>query len=248
MAAPKEREKVPGLVGPSRGTREEALALIFAPLVERGNGFRHGAIGAPEYGKTYGIREVIDEALERDLVELVVTHDVKGREPEFEEGTQVAFVGDEVAVVAELEHTRHLVYRGDPMADVPCSAEAVAELARRILRAGTRVLLNVGELDECLTEGGRGWETPTVRWFSSQGRKLKGCLTWTTQQPKRTPDEIFDQSTTVAFHHLDARSANYLGNSLFLDPAMVEVLPKLTIGEFVLMVPATEWNRKVYRF
>jgi hypothetical protein len=87
-----------------------------------------------------------------------------------------------------------------------------------------------------------------VRWFSSQGRVLRGCLTWTTQQPKRTPDEIFDQSTTIAYFHLDRRSANYLGGTLLLDEEMVEVISKLARGEFVLYQPGLEWNRKVYRF
>jgi hypothetical protein len=246
MATPAGREKSTRLAGPSQGSREEALALIFEPL-KRGDGFRHGALGAPGFGKTYHLREVIDEALDRELVDLVVTHDVKMATPEFE-GTCVPQVADAGAALAELEHTRHLILRGDPMSDVECPAEAAAGKAKELLRAGTTVLLNIGELDNCLSDGGKSWRAPTVRWFSSQGRVLRGCLTWTTQQPKRTPDEIFDQSTTIAYFHLDRRSANYLGGTLLLDEEMVEVISKLARGEFVLYQPGLEWNRKVYRF
>jgi hypothetical protein len=246
MATEKERAKIPRLVQPHKGTSDEALALIFAPL-KRGDGFRHGALGAPGFGKTFHMNVVVDEALDRGLVDIILTHDTKGAESEF--------IGVELASPAAApppgaaERHHHLVYRGDVRNDVDCPVEDVALFGKRLAqKEELRVLLNVGELDNCLTDGGRSWEAPTVRWFSSQGRKLRACLTWTNQQPKRCPDEIFDQSTTIAFLHLDARSSNYLGNTLLLDPAMVEVLPRLAIGEFVLWVPGGDWNRRIYRF
>jgi hypothetical protein len=246
MATETTQPKKSSLVPPQKGTSEEALALIFRPL-EQGDGFRHGALGAPGYGKTYHSNVVVDAALKRDLVDLVLTHDVKFAEPEFE-GTCYPHVSG-LTNVAAIEASRHAVFRGDIRNDVECNAEDVALLGKRLLqREQLRVLLNVGELDNCLSDGGRSWRAPTVRWFSSQGRALKGCLTWTNQQPKRCPDEIFDQSTTIAFLHLDARSSNYLGNTLLLDEDMVEILPKLARGEFVLWVPGLEWNGKVYRF
>jgi len=247
MAAPTERSKEPRVVPPKKGTRAAALDLIFRPLEEHGEGFRHGALGAPGYGKTYHQRAVIEAALDRDLVDLVLTHDVKGREAEFD-GLELVTAAAAPAPAAA-EHHRHLVYRGDVLNDVECPAEEVALLGKRLLqKEQLRVLLNVGELDNCLTDGGRSWRAPTVRWFSSQGRQLRGCLTWTNQQPKRCPDEIFDQSTTIAFLHLDARSSNYLGNTLLLDADLVDVLPKLARGEFVLWVPGLEWDHLVYRF
>src|SRR2546423_537981 len=246
MATATTVQKVPGLVSPQAGTREEALALIFAPT-KGGDGFRHGALGAPGYGKTYHVRQVIAAALERDVVDLVLSHDVKYRQAEFE-GIELTHVGA-AADPAQLELRRHLVYRGDVRADVVCEAEDVALAGKKIAQGSEiRVLLNIGELDDCLTEGGRGWRAPTVQWFSSKGRALGACLLWTTQQPKRSPDEIFDQSTTLAFFHHEERSANYLSNTLLLDEDLVRTLPQLAIGEFVLKVPAREWNRKVYRF
>ncbi|MFL5310766.1 MAG: hypothetical protein ACJ79H_09980, partial [Myxococcales bacterium] len=137
----------------------------------------------------------------------------------------------------------------DPRGDVQLEAESVAELGKRLAqREELRVLLNIGELGNCLTDGGRSWRAPSALWFSAQGRALGACLTWTVQQPKRCPDEIFDQSTTVAFHHLDARSSNYLGNTLLLDDDLVRVLPLLARGEFVLWQQGLEWNHRVYRF
>lgn len=235
----------PRPAGPTRGAREEALELIFAPL-EQGDGFRHGALGAPGYGKTTHMRAVIAAALERDLVDVVVTHDTKGAQPEFD-GIYLRSTSEQPDA-AELEQRRHVVYRGDPHADVDCPAEEAAMLARTIARSGQRVLFNVGELKNCLSDGGRGWTAPSALWFSAQGRQLKGCLTWTNQQPKRCPDEIFDQSTTVAFLHHNERSANYLSNTLMLDAEMVAILPKLGKFELVIWQPELEWNRKVYPF
>jgi hypothetical protein len=245
VATETKRQEGTRLLSPKAGSRDDALSAIFRPL-EHGDGFRHGALGAPGYGKTFHMNVVVDAALERGLVDVVLTHDVKGATPEF---SGRCYVRVSETSGAELELARHAIYRGDVRTDVDCHAEDVALLGKRLAQRGDlRVLLNIGELDNCLTDGGRSWEAPTVRWFSSQGRQLRGCLTWTNQQPKRCPDEIFDQSTTIAFLHLDARSANYLGNTLLLDEAMVGTLPKLARGEFVLWVPGLEWNGKVYRF
>jgi hypothetical protein len=245
VATETKRAKVASLLSPEKGSRADALATIFSPL-ERGDGFRHGALGAPGYGKTYHMNAVVAAALERDLVDVILTHDTKGAAPEF---TGQCYVDVAQTSAAELEQHRHAIYRGDVRNDVDCHAEDVALLGKRLAQRGDlRVLLNIGELDNALTDGGRSWDAPTVRWFSSQGRQLRACLAWTNQQPKRCPDEIFDQSTTIAFLHLDARSSNYLGNTLLLDESMVSTLPKLARGEFVLWVPGLEWDGKVYRF
>lgn len=247
MAAQAKRAQVAGRVLPSQGTCEEALSIIFAPIAA-GNGFRHGALGAPGYGKTHGVRWLIREALRRNIVDLVVTHDVKDRKPEFPEGLLFAGVEHLAGHESEIEASRHVVIRGDPMLDVEPELEPVALKGKALSRAGLHVALNVAELDNALTEGGRSWRAPTVRWFSSQGRMLRACLLWTTQQPKRAPDEMFDQSTSIALHQHEARSANYLADRLSFDEDLVAVLPNLTLGEFVLREPGRPWNRKVYRF
>jgi len=219
--------------------------MIFSPL-ERGDGFRHGALGAPGYGKSHHIRHLIEEALEQKKCELAITHDVKGARPDFD-GVFVRQVADVGPHIEEIERRKHVVFRGDAVNDIKCTAESVGAYAKQIARSGTPVLLNVNELDTCLTEGGRSWEALSVRWMSDEARSLKGSFVWTTRQPKRTPDEIFDQSTSISYFHLDRRAANYLGNTLLLDEDMVAILPKLAIGEYVIVQPGLEWNRKVYR-
>lgn len=243
MAADQAQPEKPRLVRAEKGSSAEALGLIFAPLA-KGDGFRHGAIGAPGYGKTYGLRHVLRAALERDLVDVILTHDVKGAEPDFPDGHQCKGLED-----ALHGDDPHKVFRGDFYEDRFIEVEEVAQLGKRLLqKERLRVVLNVGELRDALTEGGRSWKSPTTLWFSAQARALKGCLTWTVQQPKRAPDEIFDQSTTIAFHHLDKRSANYLGGTLLLDEDLVAVLDTLENGEFVLWQQGIDWNRRVYRF
>lgn len=243
VATTKKREEEPSVVPPQEG-RGDPLELIFSPL-RRGDGFRHGALGSPGAGKTVHAREVVARALELGLVDLVLTHDTKGAEPEFQ-GTLAASIAE--VATAELERTRHAVLRGDARRDIECSAEAVAVHGKSLAqREGLRVLLNVSELDNCLSDGGRAWEAPAVRWFSAQGRQLGACLLWTAQQPKRTPDEVFDQSTSIAFFRLDVRSANYLSNTLLLDERMVAELPRLGVGQYVLRIPGFEWDGRTYR-
>jgi hypothetical protein len=241
------REEAPDVLRAEKGTRDEALSLIFAPT-ERREGFRHGALGAPGYGKTYHMREVVRVALDRGLVDLVLTHDTKGREAEFH-GTQLRTV-DDAATAEELDRTRHAVFRGDPRAAIACDPQTVGDLALKLARSESpqRVLTNINELDTCLTDGGRGWNAPAIREIITQGRALELSQTWTTQQPQRVPNEPLDQSTTIAFFHLDRRAVNYLGNTLLLDEEMVALLPTLERGDFVLWVPGSDWNRKVYRF
>ena len=243
MAANPPLQEKPRLVRAEKGTSAEALGLIFSPL-KRGDGFRHGAIGAPGYGKTYGLRQVLAAALEHDQVDVVLTHDVKGAEPEFPDGHQCKSLAD-----ALQDENPHKVFRGDFYEDRVIEVEEVALLGKSLVqRERLRVVLNVGELRDALTEGGRSWKSPTTLWFSAQARAIKGCFTWTVQQPKRAPDEIFDQSTTIAFHHLDKRSANYLGGTLLLDEDLVAILDTLENGEFVLWQQGVDWNRRVYRF
>lgn len=242
MANQKARPQRTAVGAPT--SREAALSVIFAPLA-RGDGFRVGAIGAPGTGKTHFMRFVVDEAIRHAVVDIVFSHDVKGREPEFS-GTLLHEVGEVAVKVAEAEQTRHLVFRGSPFADEPLDPEIVGRGAQSFARGGMRVLLNIGELDNCLTDGGRSWKAPSVRWISSQGRKLGACLLWTTQQPKRTPDECFDQASTVVFFRTAERSANYLSGTLLLPSDMVAVLPSLQDGHFVLWTPGQPWDGQIY--
>lgn len=244
VAKAKAQPKKPRMVPAQDGSSEAALALIFAPL-ERGDGFRHGALGAPGWGKTTHMREVVAAALERQLVDLVLTHDVKGAIAEFE-GTEFAGVV-KFEATDELEETRHAVFRNDPMLDEETQVEEVATVGKQLARGGFRILLNIGELANACSESGRAWRAPAARWFSAQGRQLRASLAWTEQEPKRAPDEIYNQSTTLAFFHLDERAANYLRDTLYFDPAMVAAMPALAWGEFVLRVQGAPWDGKIYR-
>jgi hypothetical protein len=242
VAAETPGAEEPSLSAPTKGTPDEALELIFAPL-KNGDGFRHYDLGAPGFGKTVAMRWVIASALERQLVDIVLTHDIKLAEPEFPDGVLLVD-----AQAAHGQDAQHLVFRGDVRSDIECPAEEVALLGKRLAQQeNLTVLLNIGEFDNCLSDGGRGWTAPTVRWFSAQGRALRACLTGTAQQPKRVPDEVWDHASTIALHHLDERSANYLGNTMMLDPDLVAVLPKLAQFEFVVRQQGREWNHRVYR-
>lgn len=247
MAATKERTKGSS-VPPAESGAETALALIFRPL-ERGDGFRHGAIGASGYGKTEHMRLVVEQAIARGHADLVVTHDVKGAAPEFS-GTLVRDGADlGIAVMLSADETRHLVFRGDPNADESLSPEGPATGARVLLRAGIPVLLNIAELDNALSDGGKAWTAPTVRWWYTQGRKLRGSFCWTQQNPRRTPEEVREQSTTIALLHMEPPAAAFIGGLLLLSDQLVALLPELVPGQFVLWVPGGgAWDGRTYRF
>src|SRR4051812_16254548 len=70
--------------GPPRGTRAEALDLIFETAERDGEGFRTGSLGMPRVGKTHHLKEVVDQAHERGIVQVSLIHDVKKRTVQYE--------------------------------------------------------------------------------------------------------------------------------------------------------------------
>lgn len=242
MAGPTKRAQEPASVLAQTRGREDAFEVIFAPSA-RQEGGRHFALGAPGYGKTWHLREVVSEAVARGLVDVVLVHDVKGREAEFE-GTPIV----NAEAIAGAPPSRVYVFRGSPRHDIACEADEPARLALRFARDDDplRVALVLNELDEALTDGGRSWRAPAVRTSITQGRALEVWVMATTQQPHRCPNEPFDQATSIAFFHLDARACNYLSGTLLLDPAMVRVLPTLQVGQFVLWRPGCDWDGCIY--
>jgi hypothetical protein len=83
-APPPQKHPAARVGGPPRGTRAEALDLIFESAERDGEGFRHGALGMPRVGKTYHLKEVVDEAQERGVAAVVLIHDVKKRDVQYE--------------------------------------------------------------------------------------------------------------------------------------------------------------------
>jgi hypothetical protein len=245
--------KHPARAHVARGTRAEALDLIFASAVELGEGFRHGALGIPRYGKTYHLQEVVDQALERGICDVVFVHDVKKREVQYE-GLVRADPADLRARPPEETDPPVVVFHPPAGAIEVVTLDSVSQLGWETVAAGTKTVLVADEVYAGL-KSRQTWEDPedpsrkgksnTSRIFregSSQGFSIG----WTTQIPQSMPTEITDLSETIALFHLEGRSASYAADTFRLPPEAVQLLSRLERGEFLLFSVFAGWDGKVY--
>lgn len=236
--------------GPPRGSRAEALDLIFESAERDGEGFRHGALGMPRVGKTYHLKEVVDQALERGVAQLVLIHDVKKREPQYE-GLQRADRGELMARPPQEGDPPVIVFHPGPQADEVVTVEEVAQLGRQVGRSGTTVLVLPDELYAAM-KGRQTWDTEpgqkqsTTAWLFREGSSQGISVAWTTQVPQSLPTEAIDLSETVALFHLEGRSASYAVDAFRLPPEAAALLSKLERGEFLLFSAHRGWDGKIY--
>lgn len=141
-----------------------------------------------------------------------------------------------------------VVFRGDVYRGVVVEVEEVAAFALSLARRRHRTLLVVDELDRACTPGGKDLASTSLRTALTQGRALGLCVSWTTQSPARAPKEVLDQATSVGLFRVGPRALNYLDERLYFDKEMLEVVPNLQRGEFVLHRPGAPWDRTIYAF
>lgn len=227
-----------------RGTRADALEIIFATAVEEKEGFRTGALGAPRFGKTYHLKEVADEAVARGLCELELIHDCKRLDVQYE-GVVRADVTDLAAHPLAPDDTPVIVFHGNPAINVKASVEDVAELGLRLGRGGTSCLVLVDELYHGL-KGGQTWSGPSFAEIMREGSSQRVSSAWTTQIPQALPREPMDCSETIAIFHLAGRSLSYAVDKLGLPPEAAPVIKNLQRGEFVLWTAFEDWDGVIY--
>jgi hypothetical protein len=238
--------------GPPRGTRAEALDLIFESAERDGEGFRTGALGAPRFGKTYHLKEVVDEAIERGIVDIALIHDVKKPEPQYD-GLVMATPDDLRAYLNQhpQENPPVVVFHPERGAMEVVRVEDVAKLARDSGRGGTPTLVLADELFAAL-KGRQAWDTDpgqkfcTSAWIFREGSSQGISYAWTTQIPQSLPTEPIDISETVAVFHLEGRSADYAVDAFRFPPDAASLLSKLQRGEFLLFSIHHGWNGKIY--
>jgi hypothetical protein len=227
-----------------RGTRAEALEIIFASAVRDGEGFRHGALGAPRFGKTFHVRDVVDEALERGIVDVAFVHDVKKREVQYE-GIVRADPADLRARPPADDDPPVVVFHPRPGDVAIVSLEDVAALGWQTARAGTRTVVVPDELYAGL-KSRQTWDGATTGKVFREGSSQGLSICWTTQIPQSLPTETCDLSETVALFHLEGRSASY-ATDIFRLPAEAEaLLSQLGRGEFLLFSSYQRWDGKIY--
>lgn len=218
-----------------RGSFGDAVALIAASESRR-EGFRHGWIGNTGSGKTTAVASFLD-ASDR----LTLIHD--------DTKLDAQYPGPVVSDFADCpDDANRCVFRGDVFAGTTVQVEYVADLAIQIARHTRRPLrVVVDELDRACTSGGKELNTPALRTILTQGRALGVSLLWSTQTPQRAPREVIDQSSTIALCQLGPRALSYLDERLCFDRELLDVVPTLTIGQFVIYEQGRPWNGLIYQ-
>jgi hypothetical protein len=191
------------------------------------------------------------------LAHYILCHDTNAIRPQYPESVQLAhptqfllrgtFQDGEPPAVS---------FRGDPIADIECPVEDVADLSLKLARKGRMVdgkrvnhphVLWLDELSEALTPGGKAWQSKSAFKAFSQGRKMGVSVVWTTQNPRRCLDAL-TQSSMVAMFRLSGGDRNYLrGEAHELDAEMCEVLPDLPNHHYVVYRKAQRWDGEIYK-
>ena len=223
-----------------RASFADAIAVITEPE-RRGEGFRHGWLGNTGSGKTTAIRKLLYD-FKGDCLTLI--HDDSKRWPQY------ASDGKEGGVYQTLkmapDSASVITVRGNPLKGELVEPEELAQAAIKIGMAGIPVRFVIDELDRACSPGGRVLLGTHVRTCLVRGRALQLSVIWSTQAPQRAPLEFVDQSTTIGLCQLGPRALNYLSDRLFFDKDLLEIVPKLKVGEFVLYEQGKDWDRKIY--
>lgn len=258
MAMPKRRSQVPQLAAGATGrdvegaarikraSRADALEIIFATAVLEKEGFRHGVLGIPRRGKTYHLKEVTTEALERGICDWVFIHDCKRAEVQYD-GNVRADVADLASRPLAPEDEPIVVFHGDPGNGVRADVEECSAFALRHGRAGNPTLMEVDELTHGL-KSPRTWAVPNSSYgeIIREGSSQKVSSAWTTQFPQWVPSECLDFSETIAIFQLNGRSLSYIVEMLRLPPEAEAVIKNLKKGEFILYTMHGDWDETVY--
>jgi len=236
---------VPGI---RRAPTAEGLAIVLANAAERKFGFRSFVTGAPGYGKTTLMAKLARAALDTGVADLVLVHDAKDPTPQYE-GVVFPTVG--ALVVAPPEQLARAVADGVVVIHAPESIDPpdrVAEATLTFSRNGFPTCAVIDELYDAL----RGPQTfaegdvSPIPVLVRKGRSLRASEVVSTQMPQTIPSVIFDLAETRVILCTDTRSLAYLADRLKLPDAMVEAIPRLEVGEFVVSQMGREWNHVIY--
>lgn len=217
-------------------------------------GFRFVCLGETGSGKTSLMRVIVYSTIARGYARFALVHDTKGIFPEYRHSLIVGRPAEFVSRGGFRSNELPIVsFRGDPRRDVEVSAEEVARFSLDNARRGaTPHITVIEELSEASTAGRKHLKAPSVLKLLEQGRKMGVSLVGTTQSPRKVPLDVLGQASAIAFFRLTGADANYLGERLDLDPALIlRVRGSNSQGlenfNFVLYVKGKEWDGKTYR-
>lgn len=232
----------------------EAIDVIHDPWTRDREGFLHTWLGNTRKGKTYANNILVNETVNRKVVDIVFTIDDKNPQKPQYIGTYRANVSHfRSEPVRKSSEAKHIVFRGVAFrSDLSDSIDhgEVADLVWGIKRVTpkARLLLNIDEMADA-TNGHQDWKSDNNAQIYRKGAGVGISTTATTQLPQLCPREPFGLSQTIGFFQLDAREIAYLSGYEIVTPEMAEIIPTLEKGEFVIYRRgAGGWDGKVYKF
>jgi len=247
----------------------ERLIAPAAPVERRGKiineGFRVVCLGETGSGKTSMMRLIVYYTIDKGYSNFALIHDTKSfAEPEYPKSIQSPDVPTFAARWFKPGDIPVVSFRGDPRRDVEVTAEDVAYYSKRIGQQGRANpdgsntfltnphLLVIEELAAAASAGRKHVKAPSVLWALEQGRKLGVSTLGTTQSPRKIPLDFIGQANAIVFFRLTGADANYLGERLHLDPAMIQAIvgpnyEGLPNYSYVLYMKSEPWDREVHR-
>ena len=212
--------------------------------MKKGDGWRHIWLGDTGTGKTWAQRRLVDHP-----GQFVLIHDDSKAQPEYPDVRYFRSPAEIYDVPPDEAATLTAVaFRGDPYAAIVCEVDEVAGAALAFARSKFKVRLVVDEWERAMSDGGRVLEAPNLRTCLTTGRAMGLSVAGGAQTPQRVGDVVINSASSVGLFRLGPRAVAYLDDRLKFDPEMLEVVPTLAVGDFVIHRPGHPWDRVVYRF
>ena len=233
-----------------RSSSAAALRLCLEDAIQDREGTGVGTVGSPRYGKTYFLRRVHAAMLARGVADLVVIHDAKAAEPQFE-GMVVKSLADFVSRAGAQGGVwpPTVVFHHANLLERPTVQEA-ASVAVAACEVGHKPC---GCADEVVkaTNGRQDWLKPDegpcfYPLIIREGGAQRISHTWGTQVPQQLPTECKVLTRTVAIFHCEGLAADAASEHFRLGSDGTDVLYRLERGQFVLFCQGRDWDRTIY--
>lgn len=136
-------------------------------------------------------------------------------------------------------------FRGDIIAGDICEADEVAAAALACARKQVPAVLVIDEWRR--VPSGKG-EAPNVEACIVTGRAMALSVAAGAQIPQAVGGVMINSASSVGIFRLGPAGLNYMRERLYFDDELLEVVPQLAVGDFVLHRSGHPWDRTVYRF
>lgn len=218
----------------------EAWAKIAGPLARR-KGIRVLAFGITTKGKTHGVADFLDFVIDRNLVELLIIHDVKKPTPQY--AGEIIHEATGIYTEPPESYPARRVLRRRNIDHVP-SVEGAARVTLESAYDGITTMLVVDEFSRAVNDAGK-YTAPTVERLVCEGADFGASLVATKQLPQYTPTSAMAQSDLVVFGQ-NGKGASYFVGENYVPPDAGELIERLEQRHFVLIPAEGNFDGHVY--